>query len=173
MNILKNLKSEHSKKVLELTLHKQIPELPTIQKDLCFRYYDLLLYSLQFAYSLSNGEISRDCNLLVEFVSAISFQPKIIRSLFHNFPKMYTPESSRYQCMRAQGLMENFTELNSHSEFQLEFLRKSLAADSFESNDVATSALAYLAVLQFASSEYEQAIRLCIAVLTDQTLLKS
>src|SRR6218665_3765882 len=109
-----DFKSEHSKRCFELTLHKEMPELPTIQKVLCFKYCDLLLYSLQFAYSLSNGEISWDCNLLVEFVSAISFQPKIIRLLYHNFPKIYTPESSRYQLRRAQGLMENFTESNSH-----------------------------------------------------------
>jgi len=50
-----------------------------------------------------------------------------------------------------------------------EFLRGTLEANSFESNSVAKAALVYLAALHSASSEYKQAIRLCYAVLPDQT----
>ena len=53
-----------------------------------------------------------------------------------------------------------------------EFLGRTLEADVSEPNGVTTAGLAYLAVLHFASSEYQQAIRLCFAVLTDQTSQK-
>src|SRR6218665_790624 len=75
--------------------------------------------------------------------------------------------------MRSLCLMEYLTGLNSHSEFQLvclmskELLRRTLEGDG--SNGVTTAALVYLAALHFASSDYQQAIRLCSALLIDQT----
>src|SRR6218665_420927 len=75
--------------------------------------------------------------------------------------------------MRSLCLMEYLRGLNSHSEFQLvcimskELLRRTLEGDG--SNGVTTAALVYLAALHFASSEYQEAIRLCSAVLVDRT----
>jgi|SRR6218665_248345 len=149
--------------------------LSIIEKVLCFKYYACLLYSLQFAYSLSTGEISWDCNLLVEFANDISSQSKITRSQYHNFPKTYRPQSSRYHLIQAHSLMENLAGLNNNSEFQLvsprskEFLRKFLEADSSESKCVTSAALAYLAAFYFASEEYKQTIQFCSTVITDQT----
>jgi len=148
---------------------------PPIEKVLRSKYYDFILFSLQFAYYLTDVEISWNCSPIVEFVNSMSLQPKIIRSQYHSFPKTYRAEGSRYQCMRALRLMENLTGLNSRSQFQLmsviskEFLRRTLEADGSESNGVATAALIYLAALNFASSEYQEAIRLCSAVLVDRT----
>src|SRR6218665_191960 len=154
---------------------KQTICLATTQTVSCFKYYDLLLHNLQLADYLSSGEISCNCSLFVEFVNAMSLKPKIIRSQYHNFPKTYRTESSRYQFMRAQGLMENLTGLGSRSEFQLvylmskELLRRTLEADCSESNGITRAALVYLAALHVASSEYEESIRLCSAVLVEQT----
>ena len=69
------LKCVHSESNFDLAMHKLMIYLPAIEKVLCFKYYNVLLYtcSLQFAYSVSNGGISWDCSLLVEFVNAISF----------------------------------------------------------------------------------------------------
>jgi len=160
---------------LYLETHKEMPYLPTTEKDLCFKYTDYLLHCLQFAYALSTREVSWDCNILSEFVNAISLQPKMLWSPFHNFPNTYRAQRSRYQFMRAQDLMQNLTGLNSHSEFKLlylmskEFLRRTLETAGYEYNVVTTAALTYLAALHFSSSEYQQAIRLCLAVLSDQT----
>src|SRR6218665_674197 len=148
---------------------------PPIEKVLRSTYYDFILFSLQFAYYLTDVEISWNCSPIVEFVNSMSLQPKIIRSQYHSFPKTYRAEGSRYQCMRALRLMENLTGLNSRSQFQLmsviskEFLRRTLEAGGSESNGVTRAALVYLAALNFASSEYQEAIRLCSAVLVDRT----
>src|SRR6218665_3041953 len=156
-------------------MRKETTCLQTTENVLCFKYYNFLLHSLQFAYYLSKGEISWNYySLLIEFANAVSLQTKIIRSQYHNFPKTYKAESSRYQFMRAQGLMENLRGLNSRSEFQLmsllseEFLRRTLEADGSKSNGVTTAALVYLAALYFASTEYQEAIRLCSAVLVNK-----
>src|SRR6218665_3049593 len=50
-----------------------------------------------------------------------------------------------------------------------EYLRKALKCDDSQVTGVAPAALAYLAALHFASSEYKQAIRLCSAVFIGQT----
>ena|SRR6218665_2766703 len=77
--------------------------------------------------------------------------------------------------MRAQGLMEKSTGLRSRSEFHLlslmtkQSLKRTLENDASKSNCVTTAALIYLAALYFASSEYQQAIHLCSAVLSDLT----
>src|SRR6218665_1243637 len=169
------MKIEHYSNHFYLTLHKLMPCYPTTEKVSCFKYYNFLLYSLQFAHSLSNGEMSCDYGLLVEFLNVIYLKPNIIRSQYHNFPKTFRPQSSRFQFTRAQDLMENLTGLNSNSEFKLlslmsrVFLIRTLQADGSESNGVTTATLAYLAAIHFVSSEYQPAIRLCIAVLTDQT----
>src|SRR6218665_3908627 len=162
---------------LYLETHKEMPYLPTTEKDLCFKYTDYLLHCLQFAYALSTREVSWDCNILSEFVNAISLQPKMLWSPFHNFPNTYRAQSSRCQFMRAQDLMKNLTGLNSHSEFKLlylmskEFLRRTLETAGYEYNVVTTAALTYmyLAALHFSSSEYQQAIRLCLPVISNQT----
>src|SRR6218665_1017735 len=187
--------------------------LPTLEKVLCTKYYDMLLHCLQFVYYLSNGEISWECRLLVEFVQAMSLQPKVIMSQYHKFPRTSRAEGSRYQFMRAQSLIENLTGYNGRSEFQLvslmskDLLRRISEAGRSEFYDditaelfdlaalpiasvhqevirfcseyvktlnadlksVRTAASVYLAALQFASSEYQEAIRLCSAVLVDQT----
>jgi len=149
--------------------------LQTITKVLCFKYYDILLFILHVAYALCYEELSLDSSLFVEFVEAISMQPKIIRSQYHNFPKTYKAQSGWYQFLRAQDLMQNLTGSNSRSEFQLvslmskELLRKALESDGSKSNGIAPAALAYLAALHFATSEYQPAIRFCSAVLADQT----
>ena len=150
-------------------------DLPTIQNVLCFTYYDNLLLILQIAYGLGCGDISWDSSLFVEFANAISMQPKIVRSQYHNFPKAYTVQSSRFQFLSAQDIMQNLTGSNSRPEFQLlsfvskEFLRKALENDGSTSNDIASAASVYLAALQFAASEYQQAIHLCMTVLADHT----
>ena len=173
-----SLKLGYETIIIKLEEQQEIGLIPTIEKVLCFKYYDNLLYILHTAYGLSCGEISWDSSLFVEFVNAISMQPKIIRSQYHNFPKTYTAQSSRFQFLRAQNLMENLTGSNSRSEFQLlslmskEFLRKALEYDDSKFNGIAPAALAYLAALHFATSEYQQAIRFCLAVLVDQTSQK-
>src|SRR6218665_2502740 len=150
--------------------------LPTIAKGLWFKYYDFLLDNLQISnYYYINKEISWNCSLFGEFINEMLLQPKIIKSQYHNFPKTYREESSRYQFMQAQSLMENLTGLNSCSEFHLvslickEFLKRTLEADRYESNGVTTAALIYLAALQFVTSEYQEGIRLCSVVLAEQT----
>ena len=146
----------------ELRKYNRSIDLPTIQNVSCFTYYDILLHLLNAAYGLGCGEISWDSSLFVELVNAISMQRKITRSKFHNFPKAYTAQSSQFQFLRAQGLMENLTGSNSRSEFQLvslmskEFLRKALQYDDSKSNGIAPAALAYLAALHFATSEYQK-----------------
>src|SRR6218665_1775165 len=156
-------------------MNKEMTCLPTTDKVLCFKHFDFLLHSLQFAHYLCNGETSWNYSFLGEFVNTMSLQPRVIRSQYHNSPKTYKAESSRYQFMQVQGLMEKLTGLNSRSEFQLvslmskEFLIRTLKADRSDSKGVTTAALVYLAALHFASSEYQEAIRLCSAVLVDQT----
>src|SRR6218665_3510968 len=149
LGIRLKLKVGHAETNFDMNMYKAMACLPTIEKISCFKHYDFLLHSLNFAYYLSNREISWDCSLLVEFSNVILLQPKIIRSQYHNCPKPNIAQSSRYQFMRALGLMENLTGVNNHPDFQLaslmskEFLIRTLEADDTVSNGVTTAALAY------------------------------
>ena len=64
---------------------------------------------------------------------------------------------------------------NSRSEFQLlslmtkELLRKLLKYDDTISNGSVPAAMAYLAALHFAASEYRQATSLCSVIVADKT----
>src|SRR6218665_2505204 len=163
----------------DLIAHQKMIYLPTIQKVLCFKHCDFLLCILHFAHGLDCGEISWNNSLSVEFVNAIMTQPKIIRSQYHNFPRPVEEQSSsRFKFLRAQNFMENLTGSCSRSEFQLlslmskELLRDTLETDDFESSGIAPAALAYLAALYFATSDYQQALHLSLTVLKDQTSIK-
>ena len=161
-----------------MKIHTRLRDLSTIQNVLCFTYYDILLYILHAAYGLGCGEISWDSNLFVEFVNAISIQPKNVRSQYHNFPKAYNAQSNHVELLRAQDLMQNLTGSNSRSEYQLlclmskQILIKALENDGSTSNGIASAALVYLAALHFATSEYETAKRLSLTVLVHQTSQK-
>jgi len=152
--------------------------LPTIEKVLCFTYYDNVLHILHAAYGIGCGEISWENRIFVDLVIAISMQPKVIRSHYHNFPKAYTAQGGRVQFLYAYDLLKNLAGLNSFSEFRLlvlmakEFLRRALEYENSESNGIAPTALAYLAALHFATAEYQLAIRFCQSVLSDQTFQK-
>jgi len=151
-----------------------LKELPTTQV-LGFAYYDIQLHVLHTIYGLDCGEISWDGSLFLAFVKAISMQSKIVRSQYHNFPKTFTTQSSHFQFLRAQGLMENLTGSNSRSEFHLlslmakQLLSKALKHHDSISNGIVPAAWSYLAALHFAAAEYQEARRLCSAVLVDQT----
>ena len=71
-------------------VHENMSHLPTVENVLCHTNHNNVLYILHIAYSLDCGEISWNSSLFVEFVKAISTQPKIVRSQYHNFPKTYT-----------------------------------------------------------------------------------
>jgi len=148
--------------------------LPTISNDLCFAYYDNLLRILHIVHGVSCEEISCASVIFVELVNTISMHPNIIRSKYHNFPKTYTDQSSRFNFLRAQYLMENLTGSNSRSAFQIIvllsrwLLRKALEYDDIESNGIVPSALAYLASLHFVRSESQQVQPLCLAVVVYQ-----
>src|SRR6218665_1989020 len=152
--------------------------LPTIEKVLCFTYYDNVLHILHAAYGIGCGEISWENRIFVDLVIAISMQPKVIRSRYHNFPKAYTAQGGRVQFLHAHDLLKNLAGLNSCSEFRLlvlmakEFLRRALEYENSESNGIAPAALAYLAALHFATAEYQLAIRFCQSVLSDHTFQK-
>ena len=169
-----SFKGEQNSKCVEWNVHWRMRDLPTIQNVLCFKHYDILLYILHTAYGLDFGEISWDSSLFVEVVDTISMQPKNVRSQYHNYPKAYTAQTSQFQFLRAQDLMQNLTGSNSGPEFRLlsliskEIFRKALGYDDSISIGIAPAALAYLAALHFATSEYQQAIRFCFAVV-DQT----
>ena len=173
-----SLKVGYILRCLDTKSNRSLRDLPTIQNVLCFTDYDILLCILHTAYGLHCGEIAWDSSLFVEFVNAISLQPRNVRSQYHNFPKAYTAHSSHFQFLRAQDLMENLTGSNSCSEFQLvsllskHFLNKTLEHDGYKSNDIASAVLTYLAALHFAKSEYQQAIRLCLAIFVDQPYKK-
>src|SRR6218665_3265838 len=162
---------------VELKAIRKMKWLPIIQNVSCFMHHDKLIYILHIAYSLGCGEISWDGSLFVEFVNAISNQSKVIRSLYHNFPKISSTKSNRFQFLRAQDLLRNLTGSNCRSESKLlsliakQSLRKALQFDSTTcvSDGIVPASLAYLAALHFASSEYQEATRLCSAVLMDQT----
>src|SRR6218665_3316835 len=125
------------------------------------------------------GDISWENRIFVDLVIAISRQPKIIRSHYHNFPKAYIAQDGRVQYLHAHDLLKHLAGLNSCSEFRLlvlmakEFLRRALEYENSESNGIAPAALAYLAALHFATAEYQLAIRLCQSVLSDQTFQKN
>src|SRR6218665_1583758 len=150
----------------------------TIHNVSCFTYLDNLLDILHTAHGLDLGEISWDGNLFVEVINAISMQPKIIRSRYHNFPKAYTAQSCQYEFMCSESLMVNLTGSNSRSESQLlalvtkQFLTKALKQDDAISYGIIPAALAYLAALHFATPEYQEAARICSAVLVDKTSQK-
>src|SRR6218665_1170874 len=126
---------------------------PALENELCFKYFDNLLYVLNFAHSLSCDEINLDSFLFVGLINKISMQLKIIRSQYHNFPKTFTKEGSRFQFLRALDLMQHLTGSNSRSEFKFislmskEYLRKALKCDDSQVTGVAPAALAYLAAL--------------------------
>ena len=160
---------------LELKTYRSLRDLPTIRNVLCLTYSDIQRYILHAAYGLGCGEISWDSSFFVGLVNAISTHPKIIKSQHHNFPKMIIERSSRFNFLRALTLLENLTGSNSCSEIQLlplmikQFLIKALKYDGSVSNGIAHAALTYLAALHFAASEYQEATRLCLAVLTNKT----
>src|SRR6218665_2871363 len=72
-----------------------------------------------------------------------------------------------------RAIMQNLTgsNYNSRSEFQLlsvlsqEFLRKTLEYDDCKSYGIAPAAMTYLAALHFASSQFQQTTRFCLAVI--------
>src|SRR6218665_1689879 len=147
---------------------------PALENELCFKYFDNIMFVLNFAHSLNCDEINLDSFLFVELINKISMQLKI-RSRYHNFPKTFATQGSRFQFLRALALMQHLTGSNSRSEFQLislmskEYLKKTFKCDDSQVNGVAPAALAYLAALHFVSSEYQEAINLCSAVVIDQT----
>src|SRR6218665_427957 len=168
-----------------------------IQSVSYFKYCDILLSILHAAFGLGCGEISSDSSLFVELIAVISIKPNIIRSQYHNFPKtfkedlvwckhpfaecydsLYQSSESRFHFLQGQGLMENLTGSESRSEFELVSfisqgcLRKALECEDSQFVGVVPAALAYLAALHFASSEYEEAMRLCLAVLSTETFHK-
>src|SRR6218665_405538 len=160
------------------SINTRVAFLPIIEQELCFKYYIVLLYILHTEGGFPCGSLSWDSSLFVELVNSILKQPNIIRSQHHNFPKTYTEQSSRFHFLCAHHLMENLTGLNSLSEFHVdalmskEFLKRTLENIDSQLNGIAPAALAYLAALHFATSEYEETIRLCFSVLSDQTPLK-
>ena len=149
--------------------------MPTVENDLCFVYYDKLLHILHGMHALSCGEMSYTSMLFVELVNTISMKPNIIRSKYHNFPNACTTHDGQFQFHRVQDLMKNVTGSNSQPEFQLivlmskTLLRNALEYDDLRSDRITPAALAYLASLHFATSEYQQAKRLCLSILVDQT----
>src|SRR6218665_1428007 len=92
---------------------------PPLETEICFTYLDNLLFVLHFAHSLSCDEIYLDRFLFVELINNISLQRKIIRSRYHNFPKTFTIQGSRFQFLRAQDVMQHLIGSNSRSEFEL------------------------------------------------------
>src|SRR6218665_677229 len=154
----------------------RLRDLPTVQNYLCFVYYANLLSILHTAYGLRCGEIAWNSNVFVEIVIAISMRHRIIRSQYHNFPKAYTAQNyCQYEFLRVQDLLRNMTGSTSPNEFRLlsliskEFLTKALKRDGAISSGIIPAAMAYLSALHFAASEYQEATRLCSAVLMDQT----
>src|SRR6218665_622481 len=152
--------------------------LPKLSKISCFRHMNNLQCILTIAYLLGCGMLSWDCSFFVEFVKAVSMQPKFAMSKYHNFPKCEAEQSTRFRFLRALDLIQNLTGSNSPSEFQLvfltsgEFFRKALRnvkPNCHQCNCIASATLAYLAALHFANSEYEKALRYSVAVLVDQT----
>ena len=172
-----SLRHGYNSRCIELIKNNRLAltDLGTIQNVSCFTYYDIALYLMHIAYGLGCGEISLDSSLVVEFVHTISMQPKLMRSLYHNFPKTYTEQSSQFQFLSAQDLLQNLTGSNSSSEFRLvslmskENLKKAVEYSAFESNGIKTAALTYLAAVHFAESEYEQAMGFCSSVLVDHS----
>ena|SRR6218665_960803 len=132
-----------------------------IEKNLCVKYFENVLFILHIAHGFNCGEISVDSHLFAKLISKISMQPKIVRSLYRNFPKATTTNSGRFQFLRALNLMQNLTGSNSPSEFQLvsaEHFRKALERDDSQFNGIVAASLSYLAALNFASSRYQQAV---------------
>src|SRR6218665_2196052 len=84
-------------RLFELIATRDMKWLPTIQNVSCFTQHHKLLNILHIAYGLGCGEISWDGSLFVEFVNAILNQSKVIRSLYHNFPKISSTKSNRFQ----------------------------------------------------------------------------
>ena len=160
---------------IEMKVDWRLRYLPVMQNASCFVYQDNLLYILYTAYGLICGEISWDDSLFVESINAVSMHPKIIMSQYHNFPTACTAHRSKLQFLCSQKFMENLTGSNSRSEFQLlslmtnQFLIKALTNDGTICNGIVPAALAYLAALRFATSEYQEATRFCSAVLMGQT----
>src|ERR1043165_544103 len=103
--------------------------------------------------------MSWDSRLYIEYIKGIFLKPKIVRCQYHIFPKPFSAERSRFQVLQAQYLMENLTGSNSRSEFKMlsllsmELLRKAVECDYFQSNDITSAALVYLAALHYVTSE--------------------
>src|SRR6218665_2731284 len=170
----KSLKTGYMSRAQELKTSWELRYLPPTQ-FLGLAYCDILLHILQTVYGLDCGEISWDSSVFLELVKAISMQSKIVRSEYHNFPNTFSTQSCNFQFRRAQGLMENFTGSNNHSECHIlsliakQLLRKALKHQDSISNGITHAALAYLAAIHYAGSEYQEATRLCSAILMDQT----
>src|SRR6218665_1390215 len=134
----------------ELKTNSRNRNLSGIESVAYFTQHNNLLYILHIAYGLECGEISWDSNLCLESDNAISTQPKVVRSEYHNFPRACTAKSSRFQFICFQNLMEKLTGSNNRSEFQLlslitkELFRKLLNHDDTISNGIVPAALAYL-----------------------------
>src|SRR6218665_3018797 len=103
-----------------------------------FELHVLCESDVYFAYCIyiGCGETSWNNMLFVELVEAMTMQPKIVRSRYHNYSMAYTAEVSRFQFLRAQDLMKTLTGFNSRSEFQLltpmskVYIRKALECES-------------------------------------------
>jgi len=170
----KSLKTGYMSRAQELKTSWELRYLPPTQ-FLGLAYCDILLHILQTVYGLDCGEISWDSSVFLELVKAISMQSKIVRSQYHNFPNTFSTQSCNFQFRRAQGLMENFTGSNNHSECHIlsliakQLLRKALKHQDSTCSGIVPAALAYLAAIHYAASEYQEATRLCLAVLMDET----
>src|SRR6218665_969562 len=156
---------------IQLKATLELNDCPTIQNVSCLRFYDNLLYILQTVYGLECAEILWDSSIFVETVNVILSHPKIIRSKYHNFPKACTSRGKRFQFLSVQDLMKNLNGSNSRSEFQLlslmirGFLGKALSHGGTVCNGTIPAALAYMAALHFATSEYPKALCLCSEVI--------
>src|SRR6218665_3493121 len=159
---------------IEFRADRGLTTYPTVKHIFCFVVYENLLAILHTAYDLRFGEISWDNSVFIEVVDGISMRSKIIKSQHHNFPKSYVADNCIYEFLRAQDLLRNVTLSTSRPEFQLlvlvskELLRKALKRYGSVSTGFANASMSYLAALHYATSEYQEAMRLCSAVLVDQ-----
>src|SRR6218665_1072145 len=169
--------AEHKSIGLKMDGNWKMRYLPTTQ-FLGMAYYGIMLHMLETVHGLDCEDFSWNSQLFLAFVAFVkenSMQSKIVRSQYHNFPNTFTAKSSHFQFLRAQSLMENLTGSNSHSEFYVlsftakQLFRKALKHQDSISNGIAHAALAYLASIHYATSEYQEATRLCSAIQLNQT----
>src|SRR6218665_119570 len=116
-----------------------------------------VLFILHSVNALRFGQTTFDSEVFTELIREVSWQQKVVKSKYHNFPKPSKASLVRSYALflRAQDLMENLNGLNSPQEFRLvsqlskEILRKALCCDDLKSNAIRGVALAYMAALYF------------------------